>query len=148
MNQNDDLVQLVYTSAAVSTFGTSDLDDVLRNARSNNARLEVTGMLLFESGSFFQSLEGTAEVVDELYERISLDPRHSKISLLLRSLIEERIFGDWTMGYARITLGELSSAVGLNDFFQEGSSFRDLDTSQVKKLMGLFSEGSYRQRIE
>ena len=148
MDQNVNLVQIVYTSAAVATFGTSDLDDVLRTARSNNARGEVTGMLLFENGSFFQALEGTAEVVDEIYERISRDRRHSKVSLLLRRPIEDRIFGDWTMGYARITLGELSTAVGLNDFFQEGLSFRDLDTSQVKKLMGLFREGLYRQRIE
>ena len=148
MDRGNELIQLVYASAAVSTFGMSDLDDVLRTSRSNNARIEVTGMLLFENGSFFQALEGGEEVVDELYEKISKDTRHTKVSLLMRRDITERIFSEWTMGYARITLGELTTAAGLNDFFQEGTSLSDLDTSQVKKLMGLFREGAYRQRIE
>ena len=141
------LIQLVYASAAAADFGVVDLDQILRAARTNNQRAGVTGVLLFESGSFFQVLEGLPEDVDKIFERISGDPRHSRVVMLLKREVSTRLFGDWTMGYARMTLGELSSVIGINDFFQEGECFSQLDSSQAKKLMGSFREGSYRQRI-
>jgi hypothetical protein len=142
------MIQIAYCSAAVGSFETSDLDDILRVARTKNNDVNVTGMLLYENGSFFQTLEGAPGDVDKVFERIECDPRHKKISMLLRRDINERSFSDWTMGYARFTLGELSTTVGLNDVFQEGTAFAAMDTSQVKKLIRLFRDGSYRQRIE
>jgi hypothetical protein len=141
------LWHLVYASAAVEGFQLSDLEEILRAARTRNARDDITGMLLFEGKSFLQVLEGERSKIDDLLERIRVDRRHARTVLLLREPIEQRSFADWTMGYTRVALGELQDATGVNDFFADQHSFSDLDSAKVKRLLELFRSGSFRQRL-
>ncbi|MCA9058063.1 MAG: BLUF domain-containing protein, partial [Planctomycetaceae bacterium] len=53
-----DLVHLIYASAATVEFTHEDILALLKQAKAKNAPLGVTGMLLYEDGSFFQVLEG------------------------------------------------------------------------------------------
>ncbi len=54
---------LVYVSSAVRPFSRVDLDDLLATSRANNARVGITGMLLYKDGNFMQVLEGDEEAV-------------------------------------------------------------------------------------
>jgi hypothetical protein len=63
------LIQCIYASAAGRAFDTEELAQLLKVARDNNAKLGLTGMLLYAEGSFFQVLEGPAQVVDALYAK-------------------------------------------------------------------------------
>jgi hypothetical protein len=141
------LWQLVYSSAASPGFDLAALQNVLRVARERNAREDITGMLLFEGKSFLQILEGECATIDALLESIRHDPRHSRVVLLLREKITARSFGDWTMGYAAVTLGQLADAIGTNDFFLDRAAFADLDSAKVTRVLDLFREGSFRQRL-
>jgi hypothetical protein len=141
------LWHLIYASAASKGFKLSDLEEILRVARKNNARDDISGMLLFEGKSFLQVLEGERRKIDVLLEKIRNDRRHARTVLLLREPIEQRSFADWTMGYTRVALGELQDATGVNDFFSDQSSFADLDSAKVRSLLELFRSGSFRQRL-
>lgn len=141
------LWQLVYASAASAGFELSDLEDILGVARVRNARDQISGILLFEGQSFLQVLEGPRFRIDALMEKIRADARHVRAVLLLRGPIEQRSFADWTMGYTRVTLGELKDATGVNDFFADVSSFTDLDSTKVERVLQLFRSGSFRQRV-
>ena len=141
------LWQLVYASAATPDFKPSDLDEILRAARRRNPVMGVTGMLLYVDSSFLQVLEGSDDQIDELYELIRADDRHTRTVLLLREPIEERSFADWTMGAVTATVKDLEDAVGTNDFFQHRDPLRDLGETKLKKLLTLFRSGSYRQRL-
>ena len=141
------LWQLVYASAASPGFTLADLEDVLRGSRKSNARIAVTGMLLFESSSFLQILEGDISRVNTLYDKIKLDPRHSRHVLLLREPIVQPSFTDWTMGYTHVSLGEIQDASGVNDFFRDVDAFSELNDEKVRKVLDLFRSGSFRQRI-
>ena len=59
--------QVVYASAAVEAFSEVQLVQLLARARTNNERLGVTGLLLYDEGSFLQVLEGDAKVIELLY---------------------------------------------------------------------------------
>ena len=139
--------QLVYVSAASPEFALSDLEDVLRVAHERNARLGVSGMLLFESASFLQVLEGDLGRINALYNKIRTDPRNTKHVLLLREPIEQRSFVDWTMGYAQVSLGEIQDASGINDFFRDATAISELNSKKVSKVLDLFRSGAFRQRI-
>lgn len=139
--QDHSLWHLVYASAATEGFQLTDLEEILRVARTNNARDDITGMLLFEGKSFLQVLEGERWKIDVLLEKIRDDRRHARTVLLLREPIEQRSFADWTMGYTRVALGELQDATGVNDFFADQSSFADMDSAKVKRLLELFRSG-------
>lgn len=64
----------------------------------NNQRDNITGVLLYLNTLFFQIIEGEAEQIDKLYERIRVDGRHTDILCLKTEYnITERKFPDWDM---------------------------------------------------
>jgi len=117
-----DLVHCIYCSAARAEFSVKELTALLEVCRRNNAAIDVTGMLLYRAGSFFQVLEGDRAVIDALLLRIAADPRHRRTTKIIQESIAERSFGAWTMAYPQISPLELGKIPGLNDFFSQGTS--------------------------
>lgn len=135
--------QLVYASAASVEFTDAQLLELLEVARANNTQLDVTGMLLFAEGSFLQVLEGEREVVERLFAKIECDPRHENTRVLLRAAVEERVFGDWSMGYRYFgRLTELPE--GLSSFLQQ-ESVDEESTHVALKALYAFRDGRWRQ---
>lgn len=75
----------------------AELGAIFSVARSNNKKSDVTGALLISEDWFVQVLEGDETVVRALYERIRLDVRHERISLIDESLVDSRVFARWAM---------------------------------------------------
>ena len=71
--------------------------DVLRSSRPNNARANVTGMLLTFGGFFLQALEGPDERVRTTLRRVAADPRHTEVKVLGADFCSARAFGRWAM---------------------------------------------------
>ncbi|MFK7977132.1 MAG: BLUF domain-containing protein [Halioglobus sp.] len=141
------LVHCIYTSAGAVEFTQDDILALLDKCRKNNAELGVTGMLLYEDGSFFQVLEGKPQVVDALLQKIQKDERHSQVTKLIYEEIELRDFGEWTMGYSGVTTQEIASIAGLNDFFRSNRPYLQLDEGRTKKLLKAFKEGQWRATL-
>ncbi len=142
------LEQVVYMSATSPNVGEDCLRDVLRESTANNPSSHVTGMLLYINGSFLQVLEGEAQTIAALYEKISRDPRHKSVAKISQCSIEEREFGKWSMGWARIGAADLDRIVDKNDFFQSGHCLTELSDTLVKRILRQFREGQWRRRIE
>ena len=96
--------QIVYTSTASEDFSTADLNKLLLGARTRNKALGVSGMLVFHGGTFLQALEGEQHAINEIFASIVSDRRHRDIDVLHRGPgFDQRIFGDWSMGFADFT---------------------------------------------
>ncbi len=76
-----------------------ELNALLEAARRNNERDGITGKLVYSEGNFLEVLEGDSEVVYEAFRRILMDTRHGGILVLSEREIEEREFGEWSMGW-------------------------------------------------
>jgi hypothetical protein len=140
-----ELVHLIYSSAAKDIeLSEDDLNTILEKSRKNNESNNVSGVLLYESGTFFQVLEGDRAKVDSVYRTIVRDSRHINVTKIIEEEIEERTFGEWTMGYPTVTKQDLDSIPGLNDFFMKGKSFRDLEEGRARKLLSAFKKGKWR----
>lgn len=113
------LVTLVYVSVTEAPMSDAALSDILRVSRENNARRDITGMLLYREGFFIQALEGEADDVDALYARIKRDPRHQNVLLVYRSPIPERGFEDWSMGFNKIDDSRLPEIDGYTEYLTE-----------------------------
>ena len=142
-----DLIHCIYTSTAKAGFGAAQLAELLRLARARNQATEITGMLLYSERSFFQAIEGKATDVDACFARIQLDPRHGKVTRIIREAIARRSFGDWTMGFSEVTPNALNEIEGLNDFFGDKSCFDGLDSGRAKKLLTAFAAGRWRTTL-
>jgi len=103
MTPETDLYRLVYYSRN-AIFGldeevTGSVDAILATSQRNNARVGVTGALMFTDGLFAQVLEGRMEAVEEVFERIQLDDRHAEVQLLSFAPVETRVFPNWAMAF-------------------------------------------------
>jgi hypothetical protein len=138
------LIHCIYASAAQPGFHESEIPALLEKARAANAAHGLTGMLLYVKGSFFQVLEGHAEDVDLAFDRISRDPRHTRVTLIIREPIACRRFGDWTMGYHTVDPLDAGALIGENDFFRSASCVTQIGSGRARKLLGAFALGSWR----
>lgn len=145
MDERSGLSQVVYASAAEG-FDDEALVDLLRYARARNTEERLSGLLLHVDGSFIQVLEGPTDAVDAAFDRISADPRHSRIVVLTRGPIVERRFGDWAMGFATPT-GLGARLAGFSDYLRSGRISNSTDAAlgdRVLELIDRFHDGSFR----
>lgn len=98
--RQEPLERLVYTSNATEPMGTLELFNLLNQSRLKNARLGITGHLLYADGMFTQCLEGPASAIDMLWESLIKDPRHNAIQVMDRSPVHERRFEEWSMAFS------------------------------------------------
>lgn len=143
-----ELVHCIYCSASsIPNLGSADLNSLLVKARATNARLGVTGILLFHKGSFFQVLEGGRDVVEDLYNSISSDKRHTRITKIIQEPISQRDFEDWTMGYPQATQQDIENIPGMNDVFKDGKSYIDVCETKARILLAAFVDGRWHSRL-
>ncbi|CAN5591030.1 MAG: BLUF domain-containing protein [Actinomycetota bacterium] len=134
------LFSLTYVSSAVRPFSREELDELLAVSRENNARLGITGMLLYKDGNFMQVLEGDEGEVRALYGKISSDPRHGGEMTLHKSHSDGRSFPDWTMGFQNLDSPEARSSPGYSEFLNSpltGQEFSN-NPSRSQKLLLTF----------
>lgn len=142
-----ELIHLIYNSVASSPEAAAEVHDILRVSRTNNALSQVTGMLLFAEGSFFQVLEGAPAAVDATFARVAKDRRHSRVTTIIREPIARRSFSEWTMGLASLTAADIERESGLNDLFQGGQVLNAADPGRARKLLEAFKNGRWRVRL-
>jgi hypothetical protein len=87
-----------YVSRQQREISDDDLQEIAAVSVRNNAKHDVTGLLVKIGDYFFQILEGPAEAVDATYARICNDERHTDIVVVgMPESASERLFGDWAM---------------------------------------------------
>jgi hypothetical protein len=138
------LIHSIYSSAAAGTFQEHEIPGLLERIRKANEAIDVTGMLLYIEGSFFQLLEGEPAIIDALIRKIQSDTRHKQFTLIIREPIPARNFGEWTMGFETIGLAEAGELLGENDFFKSASCVARLSAGRAKKLLSAFRGGRWR----
>jgi len=73
----------------------------LNTSREKKAAAVITGILCDDPVFFLQCLEGPKNAVNELYNQILRDVRHTDVVLLEYADIAERTFGSWTIGFLK-----------------------------------------------
>jgi hypothetical protein len=134
------MIQVSYVSRASAPLSNEQLLSLLVQSRGNNAVAGITGMLLYGNATFLQVLEGEAEVVDALVERIGRDPRHDGVKVIGRKDVPARQYADWSMCFERVTPQGLGEIDGLRDFGAQDFTFETLsrDATVVEALMDHF----------
>jgi lipopolysaccharide biosynthesis regulator YciM len=110
------LYQLVYTSTATEPFSKAGLVELLTGSVRRNTRAGITGLLLYQSGTFIQALEGEKQALTDLFEKISRDPRHHHVIRLIQGPIKERNFPDSAMSFRDLNSPELRKLPGYSEF--------------------------------
>lgn len=94
------LTRLIYASEAAEDLDPVKVQALLDHARRSNRLRDITGMLVFDSRNFLQVLEGDRQLLSDLYGRFVRDSRHRRLLILCAEPIAQRLFSDWSMGFA------------------------------------------------
>ncbi len=70
---------IVYLSTASEDLEEEVIENILKSSKTWNNQNDITGLLLFSEGSFFQIIEGEKNTISELFENIKEDDRHHNI---------------------------------------------------------------------
>ena len=93
------LLRAIYVSTATHDLRDAELASILDVSRRNNAAQDITGALGYHDRNFIQVLEGPKGPVEALLGKIARDTRNTGLFVVHRSRIDERVFGEWSMGW-------------------------------------------------
>ena len=88
------LFQKVYTSTSVTKISADELNSLIELASKNNAQNEVTSILLFTGVSYLQLLEGNKDKVNQTYQTIIQDRKHSAHLIVCQREVQQRAYPD------------------------------------------------------
>jgi len=136
------LIHIVYVSIASKDLNEIDLELLLKDIRSKNKEKKITGLLLYNNGSFIQVIEGEKETIQSVFSIIKNDLRHSNVVKLHEDNIEKRAFPDWCMGFRKISTKSASKIPGFSNYMHTEHPDEVLKGS-TKEVMDLLN--SFRQ---
>jgi len=94
--------RVAYTSLAALDLTEQQLMDIHSVARDLNGIDGISGLLIFNGTHFLQWIEGPPQAIDDLLFRLKRDPRHDGFEIREEAMVDERLFGDWTMELVRV----------------------------------------------
>ena len=97
--ENSKIYYLTYASRASNQISYNEIRGILLKSRSNNPIQKISGLLIYKCGHFMQYLEGDEDNVNQLFEKIKCDSRHSEVLILKTGFQEMRQFADWGMAF-------------------------------------------------
>lgn len=91
---------ICYISKQAPGLDNSVLESLFSFILQHNTPKNITGILLSHQHLFLQVLEGKDEVLQELFNSILKDQRHSQILTVIDQNIDDRIFADYSAGFS------------------------------------------------
>jgi hypothetical protein len=130
------LRQVIYASTGTRKFSDDDLNEILESSQRHNLKNDITGVLFYLEGNFLQLFEGGEAEVEETFDWIKADERHTGLLTLVDEPVEERLFHDWRMGFVRADESILEAHN--NIFRYDGKRWEILPSAgfdQVRRVM-------------
>jgi len=143
---DSELACLVYVSQDTQHLSEAEIQQLLQHWSEKNDKLHVTGLLIRDGASFLQILEGEKPVIDDLFQTISRDSRHAKITKLVETPVRERSFSNWSMKYATVAHGQEGVLPELMDYLGNRLPLERVAFGGIKKLLEDFLEGKWHLR--
>lgn len=92
---------ICYTSKSVKNLDSAEIESIFQSTVSKNGDRGITGILLYNSGYFFQVLEGEKEKVKALfYDIIYPDERHLELFVVMEKFTKEPFFSSYSTEFS------------------------------------------------
>ncbi len=91
------MICLVYSSVASGAVDEAEVEKILTSAEIGNAKVGITGALVYDGRRFCQLLEGDAAAVTKTFGTIKNDKRHEQIEVMAQATVSDRRFPGWAM---------------------------------------------------
>ena len=126
------MIQLIYVSTASRSISEDDLQAILLTAIRHNSEKNITGLLLYDEGTFCQVLEGEEEEVHALFSKILKDERHTNVSKIFDDQILTREFSSWSMTCVDLHNYDKKLINGYTNFSESRNYWNVVNPLQIK----------------
>ncbi len=141
------LIELAYKSIRPRHVSEAMVvDGIVLPSIRRNRELNVSGCLWVGPDCFVQLLEGPADAVDSLYERIEVDPRHSDVTLLVRQPIPQRRYKRFGMRLIDVSDHDDAESVIATLQHDRSRPIIELSTPRRFQLRSMFRRFGLRPR--
>ncbi|QTN38304.1 BLUF domain-containing protein [Cryomorphaceae bacterium] len=89
---------IIYLSEESMDFNEEELKELSSSSEQRNKDRGITGFMSYKNGIFVQFLQGPDSAVDQLFNTINKDERHS-VKKSLELPFDEELFPAWGMRY-------------------------------------------------
>ncbi|HKL35931.1 MAG TPA: BLUF domain-containing protein [Salegentibacter sp.] len=128
-----------YVSTVNPALSESEIQAALDFSKDWNNNNNITGILLYSQGNFFQVLEGQEQLLKELFERIKLDERHHNIITIFQKPIPDVQFDGYEADF--ISLDDHFQQKNIESYTKQVSLLNPSIQSSVKYILKNFTEG-------
>ena len=129
------MIQLIYISTAARRVSVDDLQAILLTSIQHNSKKNITGLLLYDQGTFCQALEGDAEDVHALFSKILEDERHTNVIKIFDDEIMVRDFSSWSMNCINLEHYDKKQINGFKDFSEAIHNWNFVNPLQAKEVL-------------
>ena len=129
-----------YVSSVSHTLSNDQIQEVLDYSRNWNIEHNITGILLYSEGNFFQVLEGDKDLLQSLFSRISMDGRHRNLITLFRKEVSETKFNTYKSDFISLDSRFQGKSIAL--YFSQIEKLNPEIQSSVRYILNKFTEGS------
>lgn len=90
--------RIKYISRFTRDLDAAEIEALVEQARKNNEKNSITGILIASGLMFFQVIEGPEDAVDGLFARILEDDRHRDVLVIdSEQNVQYRMYPDWSL---------------------------------------------------
>ncbi len=128
-----------YVSTVDKDVTENDIQNALDYSKSWNNDHDISGILLYSQGNFFQVLEGDKEVLKKLFSNIKNDKRHYDIIKIFEKEVADVKFDTYQVDF--ISLDARFQHKDLHSYFSQIKSLNPAIQTSVKYILNKFTEG-------
>ena len=129
------MIQLIYFSTSARRITKDDLQAILLTSIYHNSKKNITGLLLYDQGTFCQVLEGEAKDVHALFFKILEDDRHTRIIKIFDDEIQTRDFSSWSMNCINLDYYDKKQINGYKTFSEAVHNWNFINPLQAKEVL-------------
>ncbi|MFD2564441.1 BLUF domain-containing protein [Aquimarina rubra] len=125
-----------YVSTADLSLTNAEVNELFEFVKLSNNSQNITGILMYSDGNFFQVLEGENDVITSLFEKIQSDPRHYNVIKIFDREITNCSFSKYHSSFK--VLGEKYDHTELEHFLREEKSHNPDNYKNISYLANKF----------
>lgn len=130
---------ICYVSTAAENLSDSQVGQILEQSQNDNNSNQITGLLLYSEGNFFQVLEGKKEELVQLFNTIKADSRHFNIIKIFEKEINSNKFNEYEVDF--LSLDSRFEKNNLQVYLNQIETLDPSVQSSVKYILKQFAEG-------
>ncbi len=128
-----------YVSTVNPALSDTEIQQALDFSKNWNNDNNITGILLYSQGNFFQVLEGDEDLLKDLFSRIKTDERHHNIIPIFQKQVPNTKFDEYQVDF--VSLDDRYKDEHFDTYLSQISLLNPSIQSSAKYILNKFTEG-------